>query len=265
MTKGFLIPLEKEEDKKLAYFTALSIKATQSINNVSLITKNNFEEDYRYVFDEIEETKDITENLLFTPYEETIVIKPDTMLNRDLYDWWEFFNFHNIWLCTSAKDYRNEEIKEYRDVFIQNELPSVFSNLIFFNKQSEESKDLLELLYNIKKNFETFSREFLIERIPDEFDDDIVLSLAYYLNDFDQNMIEPVKDDLSLVRMDPKAQKWKKVFFNDWMECVPYNISPDLELKVNNFKQNLPFVFKEPNFVTDKLISYYEERVEYGK
>ena len=98
MSKGYLLVAMGDNYIKQACLCALSIKKTQTLSNVSIMTSDIVPNNYKHLFDEIIEIPWWTSDRSFygpehrwkvfhiTPYEETIVLDTDTIfLNNVIY------------------------------------------------------------------------------------------------------------------------------------------------------------------------------------
>ena len=97
MSKGYIMIATGEEHIQQAYLCAKSIKQTQNIKNVSLLTGDQVSDQYKHVFDHviaIPTSDRNTQNFYRTdirwkayhetPYQETVLLETDMLFLDDL-------------------------------------------------------------------------------------------------------------------------------------------------------------------------------------
>ena len=115
MSKGYVIVASGKEHLRQAYLCALSIKKTQTINQVCLLTESHVPKKYNAVFDYIEpipwnKTKDfyVTQDRWkvyhVTPFKETIVLDSDMIFLSNQDHVWKHMEMHKFDICLSFGD-----------------------------------------------------------------------------------------------------------------------------------------------------------------
>ena len=151
MTRGYVMMAMGDEYVRQACLCAMSIKKTQTINNVSLITNDIVPEKYKKLFDNIIKIpwKDAQSKSFYktdqrwkvfhvTPYEETVVLDTDMLFLSDVSHWWKYFSKNSIGFINSVKDYRNNIVNDdfYRKAFTANNLPNIYCAFHYFKKDN---------------------------------------------------------------------------------------------------------------------------------
>ena len=121
MDKGYVMVAMGDDYVLQACLCAISIKKTQTIKNVTLITSDKVQDKYKNLFDKIIEvpwhdkhsksfykTEHRWKVFHLTPYEETVVLDTDMLFLSDISYWWKYFEqklniffdpFLNITFC----------------------------------------------------------------------------------------------------------------------------------------------------------------------
>lgn len=272
MSKGFLILAQngKHDYVRMAYALTLSLWNSQKkINNVSIIVNKN-EKIYPYgdVFDKIIEMDDPKTDwkvdnkwcyYQVTPYDETIVLDADMLFFHDISLWWKFLSEnYDITFTTTVKNYRSEDknIMKYREVFVNNNLPNIYTTMFYF-KKTKKVERYFKYLKIMFENWEYFYND-LLRNPPNYLSGDLLYSMATkILLDNEWN-----NDILSFVHMRTKLQdefmqkQWNNELFTFFTEY-----ENNIELKVNNFNQVYPFHYIKKDFLTEEIIKQYEEKV----
>ena len=259
---------------KLAYLQALSIKATQKINNYAIIVDKNTEKEitdtHRKVFDKIvvlpfeDDAYESTWKLQnewqvwwATPWKETIKLEADLILPVNIDHWWNMLRHRDICFSVIARTYRGDisKNKRYRKVFDDNFLPNAYNGFSYF-RYSRTSADFFMNVREILKNQESY------KKILKNFNGTIATDEAYALAAVaigTENCYIPHTDYPCLTHMKPGIHEWDECI--DWMDVLPYTINDDLTITVGGYTQQYPFHYHNKEFATDKIIGKYERIV----
>lgn len=282
MSKGFLTIAENNniiDYVRLAYCLALSIKATQSdVTNLSVGVTPGTEipDKYKDVFDQVIELpwEDDAKHSHWkmenrwkiyhiTPYDETLNVDSDMLFTTDVGEWWNILDKTSFSPTMNVRTYRNELVTDdfYRKVFVRNELPNIYTGLMFFKKDSK-TKEIFELVEIIFKNWETFYYDFLDHERPGFVSADVVYGLATKILGMNDELLH-LEDVPTFTHMKSQVQNWNLVAENDinWMSIVPAFVTPNLEIKIAQYKQTLPFHYHVKKFMTDEIIETYEKKL----
>lgn len=261
MSKGYLIIAQNNSTVdyvKQSYLLAKSIKATQTINKVCLITdkKPNYD-----IFDDVVildtdsainsewkiDNKWQIRNL--SPYDETVLLDSDMIFpNRDLSHWWEYMGNFDICGASHVMTFRNEIANDdfYRKVFRDNKLPNVYTAFFYFKKNTEEFFNLVE---DIFKNKEYYS---LLKNPPEYLSGDVVFALAAKILGIEFN-----HDVLTFCHMKAKIQGVESLTEENWSTQLPSRIY-EKNIYINNFIQMYPFHYHDKTWLTNNLIEKLE-------
>lgn len=268
--KGFLIYASGEEYVKQAYLCALSIIASGNQHPVSIVTDTPLLEKYKKVFDKVIETpwntktdsRFHTENRwkLYhaTPYEETIVLDSDVLVQQDLEPFWNLMKNYFLYYPSRVFTYRKDLVTSnyYRKAFVANNLPNVYNTLHFFRK-CERSKEYFTWLETISNNWELFYGNFCKDYYPKQPSMDITCAIAAKIMDIDTEITNSKMDLPMIVHMKPAIQKWQNLV-TSWQDRVGVYVNDRLDLKIGNHLQDTVFHYTENDFVTDDIIGKYE-------
>lgn len=277
MSRGFFTIAQNNElcdYSRLAYALALSLKATQKTESklsIGVNKKSDVPEKYAKIFDEIIEIPwqdDSTDkswkihnewkSFWMSPYDETIKLDADMLFLDDISSWWDILSTKNVFMTSKVVTYKGETITSdyYRKEMTSNNLPSVYTGCMFFNK-SKEAKELFYMAGTIYKNWQAFFQRYMDDTRPQFVSTDVVFSLAIDLLDNKELFLDDKLDIPTFCHMKPYIQKTRKSLDN-WMDELGVYFTPNLELFVGNFKQCYPFHYQRKEFLTNQIIEYYE-------
>jgi hypothetical protein len=272
--KGFLIYAEGEDFVKQAYLSALSIKAAENEFPVSLVTNCKVDDRFKWVFDKIidipwYETSRYSlavENRwkLFhaTPYYETIVLDADTLVLENLAYAWRLFENYDLFFPTTVFTYRKEKIQSdfYRKAFTANQLPN-FYNCVHYFKKEKLTQEFWEWCETVTHNWELFYGHFCSEYYPKEPSMDVTTAIVSKILDCDTVVSNKNQSVVEIVHMKPQIQNWLYTT-SSWQDRVGAYLSPDLQLKIGNHRQDSIFHYTEKDFCTWDKIEKYEKRIK---
>ena len=278
MSKGFLVIAQNTETVdylKQAYLLALSIKATQqTVSNISVITDQDVPEEYKHAFDKIIDIPwgDLAKNPLWkvenrwkfihvSPYDETIVLDVDMLVLNDLSDWWRYCENSDVKFCSKVKNYKNEIIEQdlyHRKAFINNNLPNPYFGLHYF-KKTEFAFEFYKVLEFVVKNWQPLYQQFAPKNYQDWLSMDLATAITISLMDVEDRVIDSLSP-LEFVHMKPALQGWSPIPVC-WQDIVHNFFDAKGRLIIGNHKQQNILHYVEKDFASDKLISYYKERL----
>lgn len=280
--KGYLVLAQnnsKTDYLRQAYALALSIKNSQSsVNGISLATdveKRDIPQEYFQVFDEIvgipwmdhaaNSTWKIENKWKYyhmTPYHETVILDTDMLFPEDVSHWWDHFSSRDIWIADRPLTFRGEVITstKYRDAFVSNELPNVYTAFMYFKKDrlAAELFSLIEIIFN---NWERFYYDYLDENRPKFLSGDVAYALAIKILGIEDECFSRL-DFPTFVHMKSHLQGIKEdQITDDWTLHIPTYFQKDGRFKVGNYQQKHPFHYHVKTWLTDSMITTLEERV----
>jgi len=272
MTIAQNIPNENYLD--LAYVQAMSIKLSMpgSLYAVAVdeYTKTQLTDNHRKVFDYIipieqdfakdEQWKLSNEWQVFylTPFKETIKLESDIVFTRSITHWWDSFRLKNIVLSQGCKNYFGDtsNIRNYRKVFDDNELPDVYNGLMYF-RYSQESSEFFQLAETIFKNWK-YINDYLLKNSRDaDPTTDVVYALAAKIFGVEKCTL-PGLDFINFVHMKPAINGFTNN--NSWHNLVLSETDLPM-IRINNINQYYPVHYYAKDWVTEELIKEYEDEL----
>lgn len=281
MSKGYIAIAQNNKDcdyLNLAYAMALSIKATQKINNICICvdehTKSLIEDKHRRVFDHIVDIPwgDVSGDdnwkihnkwkyIHMSPFKESIILDTDMVFTHSVDHWWDYLSKKDLWVCTNAKTFRNEDITDdyYRKKFTQLQLPNAYSNFTYF-KESSTAHEFFRMVEIIMTHWNVYYDKFMKGTGQNWMSADLAFALAIRLLDLEDEVCNyDIKDVPTFVHMKSFVQNipYNKIS-SDWTQSLTSQLSDDLKVRVANYEQSLPFHYVEKNWMTDEKIKQYE-------
>lgn len=257
MSKGYLIVAMGADYVLQACLCATSIKRTQTINNVSIVTSDTIPEKYINLFDKIIEipwhdknarsfyvTEHRWKNFHVTPYDETVVLDTDMLFLDDVSHWWDYFSNKSIGFVTNVRDYRGRLATSdyYRKTFTANNLPNIYNAFHYF-KKDDVALEYYKVLENICNNSEKFYKIFAPKLTPQKSSMDLNHAIAVvYLDIKDYEL-----NNATFVHMKSHLQQWENTSDN-WTSDIPYYVHDDLQVKIGNYSQHGVLHYTEHNF-----------------
>jgi hypothetical protein len=258
---------------------ALSLKATQKINNVCLCvdapTKSMLTGKHYAVFDDIvsipwhddaqyKPTWKIHNKWKYshmTPFDETIILDSDVVFTENIDHWWSYLSKRDFWACTNVKTFRGENITGdyYRKKFTDSNLPNIYTNFTYF-KQSDLTYEITRMVEFIMKNWNEFYKKFLQGVGQEWLSADLAYALAIRLLDVENETCDnTIKDVPTFVHMKSFVQNININKINaDWTKSLTSQLSDDLSVTIGNFRQEVPVHYVEKHWMTEEKIKTYE-------
>jgi len=273
MNFGYLIFVSTSDSVdylNLAYALAVSIKNTQKegYDRVALVI-DNIDEVSKvkspWVFDKI-----IAANLKkgwdsrswmdqLSPWDETVCLDADMLFTRDYSHWIDYLIKNcDLYIPKKAYTYRNEIITDdyYRETFIKNNLPNLYSFFTFFKRDYELSKSFFNLGRDIINNPVEFKNLFLEKHKPKIVGTDEAFALSAKILDV-QDQISYDLDFPKVVHMKPMIQNWPW-FEDSWKTRVGMYIEKNGNIKIGNYQQHSIVHYVDKTVITDNEISILE-------
>ena len=272
--QGYLMFAVGNDCVEQACLCAMSIKATQTINNVSIVTDDTIPKKYKKLFDKVIKIpwKDsslpshyITEHRWklyhVTPYDETVVLDTDMLFLSDVTDWWGMLRTYKVFYSTKAKTFRGKDVTSdyYRKTFTANNLPMIYCAFHYF-KKCDFAQEFYKAVEDVTNNQDLFYSKFAPKLTPSTYSMDVASAIAIRVLDVENEVTS--KSNLGrFTHMKSRCQDFIDPS-NSWQDVVPTYISDDLELKIGNYKQDDILHYTENSFVTPQIISKYERALK---
>ena len=268
MDKGYLMIAMGDVYVLQACLLALSIKKTQKINNVSLVTSDDVPEQYVSLFDKITKvpwhddsdsfykTEHRWKAFHVTPYEETVVLDTDMIFLNDVSHWWKYFSKNDIGFLTDIRDYRNKkiDINPYRKTFEANSLPNVYCAFHYF-KKTDPALKYYEKLKLVCENYKRFYKVYVPKHMPETKSMDVNHAICL----LDSGIEDYTVYSANMIHMKSKVQGWNNPS-DTWMDSVPFYLDEEFNLKIGNYNQHGLFHYTEHNFCKKTIGAYSEAR-----
>jgi hypothetical protein len=272
MTIAQNIPGENYLD--LAYVQAMSIKLSMpgSLYAVAVdeYTAAQITDQHRTVFDYIipieqDFAKDETWKLsnewqafYLTPFKETIKLESDLIFTRSISHWWTTFRLKNIVLSQGCKNYLGDvsDVRNYRKVFDDNELPDVYNGLMYF-RYSQEATDFFHLAETIFLNWKYISDNLLKNSRDDNPTTDVVYALVAKILGIETCTL-PGLDFINFVHMKPAINGFTN---NDSWHRIVLGETDLPMIRINNINQYYPVHYYSKDWVNEELIKEYENEL----
>lgn len=255
MSQGYLV-MAQGDYLDIAIALAKSIKKTQStVNNISIVvdcdvTKHSAVDHF------IELPKDMSGNAEWkihnrcqfydlSPYDETVILDADMLFLSDVSHWWQHLSEHELLLTNRVKTYRDTwvESSPYRQTFIDNQLPNLYSAFAYFRK-GPVAQEFFELVSSIITNWETWTKLHTPESRQSWPSMDVAMSMAVKILDIESS-VTTSRSYPTFTHMKSGCQGWKG-YSEDWRDHLGVYLS-DSQLRLGNYRQTgiLHYVVKD--------------------
>lgn len=274
MNFGYLIVVSTHDTHdylQMAYALALSIKNTQKegYDKVALVIDDleavtNLKSPW--VFDKVIEWNKETfwdgrswmDKL--SPWDNTVCLDADMLFFRDYSHWIDYFvNNCELYVPHKSYTYRGEQVTDtyYRQAFVKNELPNLYSFYTFFKKDSELATEFFNLGRLIIKNPIEFSNSFLTEFKPKVLGTDEAFGLAAKILDI-KDAISYELDFPKVVHMKGMIQNWPWPA-DVWSDHLGFYLNRVGQLKIGNYQQHDIVHYVEKDKISSEMINILEE------
>ena len=233
---------------RLAANLAESIKDTQSVKNVSVITNvQQIEPKYNNLFDKIIIVDDQgydAECRVWnsTPYKQTIKIEADMIVPASIDHWWQICDEKDVVLTNRVYTYWHEVItnRSMRKLFDDNDLPDVYSGVYYF-RTSRDSKRFFLIVNQIFQNWNYFKNILKNCRYDHPVTDEVfaIAAKIYGIENCTINNTIP-----SFVHMKNRLQNIPSD--DKWYNYVYYEPS---QKSIGLYKQFLPIHYHDKQFI----------------
>lgn len=178
-----------------------------------------------------------------SPYEFTIKIEADFYLPRSISHWWEILKYHDLNICTTIRNYKNEisDNRFYRKIVDSNNLPDTYNGLTYF-KKSKNAENFYQCVKDIFENWNLYKAE--IKCPNDELaTTDFVYAIAASIIG-EEICTMPHFNDFSFIHM---KKAINSLTSNNWFEEYVYEISRDT-LRINTIPILYPLHYHVKEF-----------------
>ena len=260
---------------KLAYLQAMNIKLLHPEYQYAVIvdknTLNQLTSRMQKVFDHVinlpidyaenDELKYANEVNVFrlTPFKETFKVESDLLFTRPVNNWISALRLKSIVLSYGCKNYKNmlSNNLNYRQIFVNNNLPNVYNGLMYFRKTVEAEKFFL-LAEKILINW-TIIKDQLIGCTEDKPSTDVLYALTAKIFKL-ENCTMPSLDFFNFIHMPIDTMDWGKDK-EGWTNKMSHE-KDNFMIRIGNLNQYYPVHYQDKKFCDDNIIEWYEEKYE---
>jgi hypothetical protein len=185
-----------------------------------------------------------------SPYEKTIKIEADVIVNSNLDYFFNFLNYKDICLCTEIRDYKGavSDSRVYRKFIDDNKLPDVYNAITCF-KKGNFAKTFFNNVRFVFENWDEIRKSFICENDEPATTDFVYAIVANVMGI--ENCMIPNK--ISMVHMKPFITNTK---FEDWTKELIYEFEP---FRIQKIQQSFPVHYNVKHF--GKVIKEYYGRI----
>lgn len=255
---------------RLAYVQAMSIKLSMPGSKYAVLvdasTHEKILDKHKAVFDYIIEMpvddaaglhwKLANEWQVFelSPFKETIKVESDIVFTRSIEHWLTMFRLKNIVIGLGCKDYQGNvgTSRRYRRVFDDNDLPDVYTGLMYF-RYSQETYHFFEVVKACFKHWDIITPELKNYRDQQPTTDLVYAIAAKHLGL--ENCTLPSCDWINFTHMKNSINRWPEA--TPWFELVVSELDLPM-IRVNNTNQYNPFHYQDKNWITDEVVERFE-------
>lgn len=271
--QGFLTIAQNTQDVdylQLAYVQAMSVKLTMPGSKYAVLvdadTLAAVTDKHRRVFDyviemPIDDAKDQTWKLAnewqvcgLSPFKETIKLESDLIFTRSIDHWWTLFRLRNIVISLGCKDYQGQlgTSRRYRRVFDDNNLPDVYTGLMYF-RYTQEAYEFFEIVKACYRHWDIVSAQLKNYRDTQPTTDLVFAIAAKHMGL--ETCTLPSVDFINFTHM--------KNAINQWPETTPWPkmVVSELDLpmiRINNVNQYHPFHYQDKDWITAEVVERFE-------
>lgn len=253
---------------KLAYLQRLSLRLTNPELPYALVTDEvsarQLTDQQREQFDHVIELPfDFATNQewkqandwqlgMLTPFRETIKVESDLLFTHNINHWWPILSHQEVVLALGCRNFQNQKStsRAYRKLFDQNNLPDVYSGLMYW-RNTHFSQNFFAHCSAIYKNWESIKPTLI--QCSDPGSNDVVFAIACVMLGVDKTTL-PAADFFNFVHLKPAH--------NFGMNAIDMNIefNPP-SIRINAVEQQGCVHYYHKQVATDSLIEKYERTI----
>lgn len=254
----------------MAYLQAMMLKRHMPSIPYAVIvdgnTKKNITDKMSMVFDNVillENDKAINDEWKLknepsvydlTPFKQTIKLEADVLINRNIEHWFNILYSKDIVFSLGAKTFLDEVATSrfYRRVFDENELPDIYSGMMYF-KRSSVAGNFFRIASTVFENWNLITPQLKYVS-GSEPTTDVVYALVTKILGV-ENCTIPSLNFFSFVHMKNRINEW---LMQDWQDSTIFELGD--QIRVANTNQYSPFHYQAKNLITSEMISEYERQ-----
>lgn len=256
---------------RLAYAQALSIKLSMPAFPYAVLvdkeTMLTVTDQHRKVFDHIiempvDDAKDDEWKLAnewqacyLSPFKETIKVESDIVFTRSIEHWLTMFRLKNIVIGLGCKDCQGNvgTSRRYRRVFDDNDLPDVYTGLMYF-RYSEETYHFFEVVKACFKHWDLITPQLKNYRDEQPTTDLVYAIAAKHLGL--ETCTLPSCDWINFTHMKNAMNDWPEN--TAWPNLVISEVDAPM-VRVNGINQYHPFHYQHKEWMSDEILEKFEQ------
>lgn len=271
--QGFLTIAQNTQDVdylQLAYVQAMSVKLTMPGSKYAVLvdkaTLTKVTDQHRRVFDyvielPVDDAADQQWKLAnewqacsLSPFKETIKLESDILFTRSIDHWWTLFRLRNIVISLGCKDYqgRTGTSRRYRRVFDDNDLPDVYTGLMYF-RYSQEAYEFFEIIRACYHHWDIVSAQLKNYRDTQPTTDLVFAVAAKHMGL--ETCTLPSVDWINFTHMKNAINQWPET--TPWPDMVVSELDLPM-IRINNVNQYHPFHYQNKDWVTAEVVERFE-------
>lgn len=189
-----------------------------------------------------------------SPYDETILVDADMLFGQDISWWWDMLSNKSMLISTRSHTYKgfliNEDTNPYRRGFKDNQLPNIYTALMYFKKCSL-AKDVFDMAGLITQSWSAYSTDRMTGLIGNAATDDEVFACAVkelgYINETTTDMATwfsfvhlkmPLQQVVGAQNLDDR-----------FTPILPAYVVQDGTVVVGSYIQSLPLHYHDRRFI----------------
>ena len=276
---GYLIVISNDANKNygaMASLLAMSIKHTQpsGYDNVALVTDSEEQlKTFRNLpyFDRVIywdqkkhwDGRSWMDKL--SPWAETICLDADMIFTRDYSHWVDYFLKNcELYISPTTYTFRGDTLTStyYRETFVKNSIPSVYSAYTYFNKTSELARDFFNLQRMIIENPLEFKNIYFDKSPPEVIGTDEAFGLAVKILDIEDQAAYKLPFP-RFVHMKPLAQDFRIPISRTGLD-LGYYFKKNNKLKIGQFSQIDIVHYADKDIDLENMIKNYQQMMIQG-
>lgn len=269
-------PNDHEDNIKSAYALACTIKQHDPDREICVMVDDykSMPTKYKSVFDYMVELPyGVTDSTLAdanaelwqmyycTPFDETMYINCNSVVLSSIDSMWDNMSLYDFFVPTHTINFRHElNIKD--EIFRNhrlNEIDTMYTDIMFF-KKSVVASEIFKMLDVVSKNWRDIYNAMLSDRIPTQFDINILINVVITMTGTPINTIS--NDDVTYTYNDLRALHLTDNYPKSWVNAIMIWYKNGNTLTVGNFAQSGVFVYGDQQFITDErlndITNYYQ-------
>jgi hypothetical protein len=174
----------------------------------------------------------------------------DMLVLQNIDVWWDFLANYEMFFTSNVLTYRGDiaDTSYYRQTFIDNNLPNLFSGLHYF-KKCEFAQEFYAWLELVVNNWEAFYEQHLkSDTRPKHVSIDVCAAIVTRILNCTEVITNNTAKFPSFTHMKPYCQGWKEVN-SSWQDQMGVYIDIAGSLKIGNYAQTGILHYTESDFL----------------